>query len=86
MNRICDVCSGTGRLYDDKETGEQMRSLRESKGVSLRQLAKRLRKSPAYIWKLEVGESQWNNKRIEDYIQALKGAIDEKEIEKTSRK
>lgn len=62
--RDCHVCAGTGRLYNDVEVGQMIRTRRERAGVGLRQLARVVKWSPAYLSKLEHGQQQWNAQRI----------------------
>ena len=67
----CPRCNGTGRLPDDRVMGAAMRKRRERAGLSLRELARRLKLSAPYLSDLEVGRRHWNAKNIKRYTDAL---------------
>lgn len=70
--KTCPRCNGTGRLADDKLTGAKMRSMREAKTLTLREVARRMGFSPAYVCDLELGRRIWNTKVTELYLTALR--------------
>lgn len=49
-----------------------MRQLREHSGLSLREVARRLGFSAAYLSDLERGQRLWNKEREQQYKRALK--------------
>jgi ribosome-binding protein aMBF1 (putative translation factor) len=71
--RDCQVCAGSGRLYDDVEVGKMIREAREHAEVGLRQLARAIGWSPAYLSKLEHGKQQWNIQRINLCLKEIGG-------------
>lgn len=66
-NKPCHCCGGTGTEKDNAILGAKMRMLRESKGISLRSMARRLRYSAAYLSDLERGERNWRDELISAY-------------------
>ena len=54
-----------------KETGQAARRERKSRGISLREVARRLKVSAAYISDLELGHRKWKIERIRAYEKAL---------------
>jgi transcriptional regulator with XRE-family HTH domain len=51
--------------------GRQMRDLRQKKGVSVREVARRTGLSAPYVSDLELGRRSFNAKLIERYKKAL---------------
>jgi Helix-turn-helix domain len=51
----CDKCGGTGKLRDWRELGQEARKLREASGLSVREAAKLLMMSAAYLSDIELG-------------------------------
>jgi predicted transcriptional regulator len=70
--KVCPRCNGTGRLTDDKVTGARMRAMREGKGLTLREVARRMGFSAAYLCDLELGRRIWNTKVIALYLSAIR--------------
>jgi transcriptional regulator with XRE-family HTH domain len=70
--RKCPCCGGTGEVDDPYEIGISMRRLRESKSISLREVARRMDKSAMFVSHLERGMRNWNDALIADYRKALK--------------
>lgn len=65
----CYLCNGLGyRQYD----GDRLRALRAHAGLSLREVARRLKLSAAYICDIELNR-RGSTKRIMDYYLSLKG-------------
>lgn len=48
-----------------------MRRLRQNKGISLRDMAKRLSISAPYLSDLELGRRDWTEEKIEDFRSKL---------------
>lgn len=71
MSMTCPKCDGTGSVLDPRMMGQQMRELREKKGVSGRELARRLGFSAPYVSDLELGRRSFNTALIQRYKQAL---------------
>ena len=70
--RTCPCCKGSGKVDDPYEIGISMRRLREGKNISVREVARRLKKSAVFISHLERGLRNWNDAMIENYKEALK--------------
>jgi predicted transcriptional regulator len=70
--KVCPRCNGTGRLTDDKATGARMRAMREGRGLSGREVARRMGFSAAYVCDLELGRRIWSTKVIELYLTAIR--------------
>ncbi|MCA1592277.1 MAG: helix-turn-helix domain-containing protein [Acidobacteria bacterium] len=68
----CPRCNGTGQIESDVDVGRFFRSLRENKRLTLREQARRMGFSPAYVSDLELGRRIWNTKIREAYKKALK--------------
>lgn len=49
----CRYCEGTGHQIDDVAVGRMLREQREARGVSLREMARRLGKSSTYVQSVE---------------------------------
>lgn len=60
---------------DHAETGALFRAKREAHSISLRDLAKAMRLSPAYISDIERGRRNWNADLVEDYNNHLNTLI-----------
>lgn len=69
-NKPCHCCGGTGEETDHAALGAKMRSLRQSKGLSIRQLARKLRFTPAYLSDLEKGKRNWRDELVNAYEKA----------------
>ena len=54
-----------------KKLGVGLRALRESKGVSLRSLARRLKVSPAFLSDMETGNRRYALKHIVNSVELL---------------
>jgi Ribonuclease G/E len=72
VGKTCPRCNGKGVITDDAQTGRRMRTLRESKKISAREVARRTGFSAAYICDLELGRRIWNTKVTELYLEALR--------------
>lgn len=54
--RECPKCKGTGKLPDPQSLGSSLRRLRESSGMSVNELARRLAVTTEYIYMIETGK------------------------------
>lgn len=68
----CPHCDGTGRVLDEKAVGALMREVRETRGLSLREVARRLKWSAPYVSDLEHGKRLWTTRKQNKYLAALK--------------
>lgn len=68
----CPKCSGTGKIVDQRELGLEMKSLREKSGISLRQLAERLKISAPYLSDMERGNRNFSQDRVEQVKEICK--------------
>lgn len=67
----CSACEGTGRVPNPVATGLSMRQRRERAGVGLRELARKLDVSAAYLSDLELGRRGWRNAKLRKAYEAL---------------
>lgn len=58
-------------VSDDRATGELMRKARLQRGISVRELARRLKWSAAYVSDCERGHRLWTDKKVEQFATAL---------------
>lgn len=71
----CPHCKGKGRVVDPKLHGARLRTAREKKGISLRDMAKELKISPAYLSDMELGRRAFSAamvKTFEGHLKTLK--------------
>lgn len=54
--------------YEDFEFGKYLRSVRQAKGISIRQLAKKVDKTPTYLSDIENGHNKPPEKELLDTI------------------
>jgi predicted transcriptional regulator len=69
---ICKRCGGTGDEPDQLATGQTLRGMRTSAGISLRRMAKLIGLSHSFLSQLESGQRSWRRsvqKRYEQVIQ-----------------
>lgn len=59
MSGKCHRCGGTGREPDWRTYGRAVRTERERRGIGLRQLARRVKCSPAFLSDMERGNRSW---------------------------
>lgn len=71
MYKTCKHCNGSGQTVDHEQLGAMMRKLRLQSKLSLREVARRLEFSAAYLSDLEQGKRNWSEKKIFDYRKAL---------------
>lgn len=72
FTRPCRYCKGTGKELDQFRTGQQLRTLREKAGISLRDMAKLLDISAPFLSDLELGRRDWSEKRIDQFMEAVR--------------
>ena len=73
----CSHCGGTGHVVDNVAAGRVFRSLREARGISLRDVAKALKFSPQYLTDLEWGRRRWTLDLRKMYSVALQLTAEE---------
>lgn len=69
----CPRCEGTGHVPDPAYHGKEARARRKQAGLSLREVARRMGFSVAYVGDLELGRRGWNDELMKRYIRALRG-------------
>lgn len=70
--RKCPHCNGSGTVDDPYLIGLEMRKLRDACGLSVREVARRIKKSAMYVSHLERGLRNWSEEMIAKYRKALK--------------
>lgn len=68
----CPHCDGTGRVMDERAVGALMRKVREAKGLSLREVARRLKWSAPYVSDLERGQRVWTTTKQQRFLEACR--------------
>lgn len=68
----CPHCAGSGRVLDHAAIGASMRRLRESRQISGRQMATRLKISAAYLSDLELGRRNWSGPLLDKFKRELR--------------
>ena len=68
----CIRCGGSGEIENPVYRGQEMRKKRETAARSLRDVARRMELSAAYVSDLELGRRAWSPKLIKAYEGALK--------------
>lgn len=68
----CPTCGGHGKVPDPRTIGSLLKTERKAKGLSLREIARRMEFTPAYISDLEHGRRAWGAKLRRSYIKAVK--------------
>lgn len=69
--KVCPKCGGTGKIQDDKILGNSLKKQRESKNLSLREVARRMKVSQSYICDLEHGRRIWSADLEKRYYHAI---------------
>lgn len=67
----CTRCDGLGHVPDPAYQGKEARAQRKKAGLSLREVARRMDFSVAYVGDLELGRRGWNNELLRRYLYAL---------------
>jgi predicted transcriptional regulator len=70
--RPCKWCNGTGEIENAAYRGQEMRRKREAADRTLREVARRMELSAAYISDLELGRRAWSQRLITAYQKALR--------------
>jgi ribosome-binding protein aMBF1 (putative translation factor) len=70
--RACPRCGGSGSVLDDRAVGAEMRARREKTGISLRELARRIKWSATYVSDLELGHKVWTEQKRTRYERGLR--------------
>ena len=60
-------------VIDNAATGEHARKERKRMGRSLREVARRLRVSAAFLSDLELGRRNWDDKRLVEFMMVVHG-------------
>lgn len=69
---LCTRCDGTGEIENPAYRGQEMRKLRKDAGLPLREIARRMKLSAAYVSDLELGRRGWNDGLIRRYQKAIR--------------
>lgn len=65
--KMCPMCDGAGKVTDESKIGEDLRKLRKSANLSLREVARRMGYSAPYVSDLELGRRNWHLSTIEKF-------------------
>lgn len=69
---VCRHCEGTGRVIDPRLVGARLKARRIATEMSLREMAKNLGISAAYLSDMELGRRGWSTKWIKEFERNLK--------------
>ena len=72
----CPHCGGTGKCLDDARVGDYLRQIRTVKGLSGREVARRMKVSAPYLSDLELGRRGWNEQKVTAYLEAVQANSD----------
>ena len=72
LHATCPRCGGSGSVLDNQATGKAMRAKREVVGISLRELARRIKWSATYVSDLELGRKVWTERKRARYEKGLR--------------
>ena len=61
----------TVKVVDNEATGSLMRTARIKTGLSLREMARRLKQSPPYVSDLELGRRKWTQAKVDKWAEIL---------------
>ena len=67
----CHRCGGSGLEPDYRTLGKRARKARLSLGLSLREAARRIGATAAYLCDLEYGRRAWGGKKAGAYLKLL---------------
>lgn len=70
----CPRCEGKGTILDPAYQGAEARRRRKAVDLSLREVARRMNLSVAYLSDLELGRRGWNEKLTQRYVVALRSS------------
>lgn len=71
QTKRCETCKGSGRVPNPVAVGASMRRRRERAGIGLREMARRVNMTAAYLSDLELGRRAWRNTRLRAEYEAL---------------
>ena len=69
----CRCCEGSGKEYDDKAVGAELRSARKRAGIKLSEMAEAMNIGSPYLSDLERGFKRWSDDKIKIYKSVLCG-------------
>jgi predicted transcriptional regulator len=72
----CPRCEGTGVIPDPRFHGAEARKRRLKTGIPLREMARRMSLSAAYLSDLELGRRGWREELQHRYVKALRQSHD----------
>lgn len=67
----CPHCGGSGKCLDDKRVGRHLRDARTGRQITLREVARRMGFSAAYLSDLELGRRGWDAELVKNYFAAI---------------
>lgn len=67
----CQKCKGAGAIENPAYVGQFFRKRREAKDIGLRELARRMKISPAYLSELEHGKRRWSKKLKNSFMENI---------------
>lgn len=67
----CPKCKGTGEIENPFYIGQKFKAERIKRDVGLRELARRMGYSPAYISELEHGKKAWSKHLKDRFMKEL---------------
>jgi cytoskeletal protein RodZ len=70
QTKQCHCCDGSGVELDHVQVGAQLRTLRQSKQLTLLSVSRRLKLSLPYLSDLERGRRNWNDALAERFRKA----------------
>lgn len=72
MNKTksCHCCNGSGTELDHIAVGADLRTLRESKGLTLDHVSSRMKLSSPYLCDLERGRRNWTEDKVARFKKA----------------
>ena len=67
----CPKCQGAGILISPEFFGGEMRAQREAEGITLREMAKRMKISAMFLSDMERGKRNWSGERVALFRQII---------------
>lgn len=71
----CECCGGTGKSFNDEQTGSALRKLRDAHEITALEVSKKMNVGKQTVWKLENGKQKWTQELVENYLHAVKMSI-----------
>ena len=68
---LCSRCGGSGYEQNEHEVGRMLRERRKRHNLSLREMAKRMKITAAYLSDLELGKRHWRAQLREKFESEL---------------